>query len=231
MSEENVTEQEAVQPADTTVQDSSRSDKDKNFERLRNKLESLESEAHESREVIKKQNELLERMQTAFSSSPQDSDDYERMDAEDFISKKHLNKWEQRSQEKFKQLAEKAIQEYEKKNYIQKLHHAYPDYEDVVSTENVKKLEQDDPEYAQLLAEVKDDYKRREMAYKRIKKAQKNSITAQQVVEENKAKNYYYSPAGQGSSYNSHAIEFDVRNKSARQQAYERLKSAQKRGF
>jgi hypothetical protein len=86
------------------------------------------------------------------------------------------------------------------------------------------------------LAEVKDDFKRREMAYKKMKKLvqvkEEPKVKAQDVVEENrKISGNFYTPSGQGPMNNPYAFEFDVRNKEAREKAYQKLKSGQKRAF
>ena len=93
-----------------------------------------------------------------------------------------------------------------------------------------------DPEFMSLLAEVKDDFKRREMAYKKMKRLSEireaPKVKAQEVVEENrKAAGNFFTPSGQGPMNNPYAFEFDVRSPEARAKAYQKLKTAQKRAF
>ena len=105
----------------------------------------------------------------------------------------------------------------------------------MVSEQNAERLQEKDPEFVALLAEVKDEYKRRELAYKRMKKLVQEQevpkVKAQEVADENrKVAGAYYTPAGQGPMSNPYGFEFDVRSKEAREKAYQRMKAAQKRG-
>lgn len=204
-----------------------KSDKDENFERLRKKVEALENENYRSKETIEKQNQLLERFQSAFSQPQDEEEDLERLDPDDYISKRQLSKWEKKILAEAEKLAEKKYYQ----NFEERLRSRYQDYDDVVTAENARELENQDPEYAQLLAEVKDDYKRREMAYKRIKRLQKERSSAQEKAEQNKNKNYYYAPLGAGNTPPADIINFDVKDSNARREAYQKLKAAQKRGL
>ncbi len=156
---------------------------------------------------------------------------------EELIDKAKFKRLIERERQNLRKEAEEvARQTYRKidsENYQQRLYQAFPDYDSVVNSANAEKLQEKDPEFVALLGREKDEYVRREMAYKKMKRLAEDDrpkIKAQDVVDENrKAAGAFYTPSGQGPMNNPYAFEFDVRSKEARQKAYERLKSAQKR--
>jgi len=210
-------------------------DREINFERLRKKTEALEQELLQSKAMIQQQSQTLSQWQSRFT--PQDRDEFDSLPDDELLDKAKVKrlfeKERQNLRKEAEEIARQTYQRIDNENYQQKLYQAFPDYDQVVSASNAEKLQEKDPEFMALLGEVKDDYKRREMAYKKMKKLaeeERPKVKAQDVVEENrKVAGNYYAPSGQGPMNNPYSFEFDVRNKEARQKAYERLKSAQKR--
>jgi hypothetical protein len=209
-------------------------DRTVNFERLRKKTESLEAQLQEKEQLFQRQQAMLDQMQQRLQPSVNELDS---LADDDIIDKAKLNRIRESDRQQFLKEAEQvARQTYEKldsENFATKLKYAYPDYDQVVNSANAEKLQEQDPEFMSLLAEVKDEFKRRELAYKRMKKLEdKPKVKAQDVVEENrKAAGAFYAPSGSGPTSNPYAFEFDVRNKDARANAYAKLKAAQKRSF
>lgn len=208
--------------------------KDENMERIRKKLEAQEAALHESRQLIQQQAGMLEQLR----NPQQHRDAWDDIPDGELIDKSKMQKILEREREKLKKeteaIARETYQRIDRESFQQKLRHQYPDYESVVNAESAKELEEKDPEYAALLMELDDEYKKRDLAYRRIKKLQQAkpaAIPAQQIVDENKKANHYFQPAGQGAMQNPYAFEFDVRSKEAREKAYAKLKSAQKRSF
>ena len=231
----DVNSQEVVASADTQTNQTAQQG---HFEKLRRKTEALEQELHQSRQESAQSRQMLVEFQSRFA--PQDRDEYDALPSEELIDKAKLQRIREKDRESYRKEAEAiARQTYAKidnENYQQKLYQAFPDYDQVVNAANAEKLQEKDPEFVSLLGEVKDEYKRREMAYKKMKKIaqteEKPRVKAQEVVEENrKASAAFYTPGGQGPSANPYAFEFDVRNSESRTKAYERLKAAQKRAF
>jgi hypothetical protein len=77
---------------------------------------------------------------------------------------------------------------------------------------------------------IQDDYERRLLTYEYLKAQQpkkqaEEKASIKERVEENQ-RNPYYIPAGSGTPT---ALEFDIKSKSARDQAYQKLKEAQRR--
>lgn len=233
----DVNSSETVNQAANQAQEQQKSDREINFEKLRKKTEALETELQKRDAMLNQQQEALNQLQARFQ--PQDRDELDSLPDEELIDKAKFKRLIEKERANLRKEAEDiARQTYQKidnENFAARLKTAFPDYDQVVNSENAEKLQANDPEFVSLLAEVKDEYKRREMAYKKMKKLQveeKPKVKAQDVVNENRqTAGSYYSPGGQGPSSNPYAFEFDVRSKEARAKAYERLKAGQKRGF
>lgn len=230
----DVKSSETVNQATTQAQ--VQSDREVNFERLRKKTEALETELQKRDALLHQQQEALNQLQARFQ--PVDRDELDSLPDEELIDKAKFKRLIEKERQNLRKEAEEvARQTYRKidnENYQQRLYQAFPDYDSIVNSTNAEKLQEKDPEFVALLGREKDDYVRREMAYKKMKKLAEEDrpkVKAQEVVEENrKAAGAFYTPSGQGPMNNPYAFEFDVRSKEARQKAYERLKGAQKRG-
>lgn len=230
------TSAEPVNPETRAAQELKKDDREINFEKLRRKYEAQD---RENAERFARQEQELQQLRSHLQP-PQRNDDVVVDDGELVEGakvKRLLAQQEEKLLRKTQEIARQTFQQIDSENFAHKLKYAYPDYEEVVSAENAQKLQERDPEYTALLGEVKDEFKRRELAYKRIKRivaeeAPKTVVKAQEVAQENlKTASQYYTPAGQGPMTNPYGFEFDVHNKSSREQAYARLKSAQKRAF
>lgn len=218
-------------------QETKRNDQEINFAALRKKTESLEAQLHESEQERLQQRQLLEQMQARFQPA---QDEFDSLPADELIDKAKLQRIREKDRENYRkeaaQVARETYAQFDNENFANKLRFAYPDYDQVVNESNAEKLQAQDPEFMSLLAEVKDDFKRREMAYKKMKKISQGKeepkVKTQDVVNENRqASGNFYAPSGQGPMNNPYAFEFDVRNPQARSQAYAKLKAAQKRAF
>lgn len=228
---------EVVNQGANQSQEAQKNDREVNFERLRKKTEALELEIQKRDALLQQQQQALQQLESRFT--PQ-RDDLDALPDDELLDKakvkRLLEKERTNLRKEAEEIARQTYQKIDSENYQQKLYSAFPDYDSVVNAENAEKLQANDPEFMSLLAEVKDEYKRREMAYKKMKKLaaaeDKPKVKAQDVVDENrKIAGAYYTPSGQGPSANPYAFEFDVRSKEAKLKAYERLKSAQKRAF
>lgn len=234
----DVNSQGTVNQAATQAQEPKKDDREINFERLRKKTEALEQELQKRDALLRDQQNALTQLQSKFA--PQDRDELDSLPDDELLDKakfkRLIEKERQNLRKEAEEVARQTYQKIDSENYQQKLYSAFPDYDSVVNAENAEKLQEKDPEFMSLLAEVKDEYKRREMAYKKMKKLatseEKPKVKAQDIVNENRqTAGNYFAPQGQGPSANPYAFEFDVRNKDAKSKAYERLKAAQKRAF
>jgi hypothetical protein len=226
-----------VEQAASQSKESEQSSQQKNFAALRKKTEALENQLQESQQLSQRQQAMLDQMQARFQPA---QDEFDSLPNDELIDKAKLQRIREKDRENFRkeaeQVARQTYAQLDNENFAQKLKYAYPDYDQVVNSANAEKLQEKDPEFMSLLAEVKDEFKRREMAYKKMKKLaseeEKPKVKAQDVVEENrKAAGNFFTPSGQGPMNNPYGFEFDVRNPQAKAQAYQKLKAAQKRAF
>lgn len=210
---------------------------DRNFANLRKKTEMLEQEISKRDAMLQQQQETINQIQQRFA--PQERDEMDSIADDELLDKSKFKRLLEKERTKIlkdvENVAVQAYQKYEQGNFQSRLANAYPDYENVVTQENAEKLQEKDPEFYAALSEIKDDYKRREFAYKKMKKIAEESkpkVKAQDVVDENrKTQGNYFAPQGQSPSANPYGFEFDVKSPDARKAAYARLKNAQKKGF
>jgi hypothetical protein len=224
----------------TKAQEAARSEQEGHFAKLRKKTEALEYALQEKDQMLRQQQQMLEQLNSRFQ--PQERDEFDSLSDEELIDKAKMKRVLEKERQKILGEAEKiARQTYQKidsENYQRKIYSQYPDYDQVVNETGAEKLREKDPEFFTALSKIGDEYERRELAYKKIKRLiQEDSkpapapVKAQDVANENRMLgNAYYNPAGQ-SLMSSTSTEFDVKSPAARKAAYERLKAAQKRAF
>ena len=234
----DVTNPEIVnQEASRTQESVQRSEQEGHFAKLRKKTEALEMALQERDQMLRQQQQMLEQMQARFQ--PQERDEFDSLPDEELIDKarfkRALEKERQKLLKEAEQIARQTYQKIDSENFQRKIYSQYPDYDQVVNETGAEKLREKDPEFFAALSKIGDEYERRELAYKKIKRILqeelKPTIKAQDIANENRMLgNAYYNPSGQ-SLMSSTSSEFDVKSPSARKAAYERLKAAQKRAF
>jgi len=208
-----------------------------NFEKLRKKTEALEAKLHESEQLKANYLQAIEQLQAKIQ--PQTKDEFESLPEDELIDKAKLRRILEKERQYVKEEAIKsarqAYEAIEKENYASKLKTTYPDYEDVVNEQNAQRLQDEDPEFMSALAKIDDDFARRDLAYKKMKKiaqAHFSKMRAQETVNENqKISASYMNQSGQSPAGNPNNFDFNVRDAEARTKAYKRLRDAQKRGF
>lgn len=217
--------QETAAPEKTVNQD-----KEVNFRRLETAWE-REKEARYQAEMksqlLQKEIEMIKASLAPVERDPLDEieDFSDPVQVKEKINKK-LNGMLSSFERKAKEIVEKTVDEKNKVNWDKRLKKDYPDYMDVVTPEACTKLEQSDPLFLQTALKLQDEYDRGEAVYqylKRQKKAPQPSI--QEKVENNK-KNNYLIPDSHGIP--TAAIEFDVSTRKSRDEAYAKLKAAQR---
>lgn len=218
------------------AQEALKNDNEGHFAKLRKKAEALEAEVQKRDAILQQQQIAINQLQARFA--PQERDELDTLPDDELLDKakfkRLIEKERSKTLKEAEEIARQTYQRIQSENYQQRLYQAFPDYDSVVNSSNAEKLQEKDPEFMSLLGEVKDEYKRREMAYKKMKKLaedERPKVKAQDVADENrKAAANFYAPGGQGPMNNPYGFEFDSRNKEAREKAYARLKAAQKRG-
>lgn len=230
---EGVNEQATAQPEKTQSQEAV-SNKELNFRRLEAAREA-EKEARIRAEMQTEQmrNELKEIKQML---QPKEIDALDGV--EDFVDperlKKKLQQERDRNRREAAEIAERTYEERkqkdEKANFFQRLRGQFSDYDQVMNEANLAHLQEEDPVFLDTVVKVPDEYERRLDTYKKIKSMQakkpkiEERASIKEKVEENMKNPYFIQP----SSGTPSAVEFDVRSKSARDQAYQKLKAAQK---
>lgn len=157
-----------------------------NFKRLREKQRQLEQEL----EMQRKLNEQLLALSSQAKPQAQEIDEFDAIPDDDYIPKgkvKSLVKKEAQkiAQEIARQEAERIIKHQEQAGYLDKLKRQYPDFNEIVNPETIALLEEQDPELADTIAEIKDPYKIGIQSYKYIKALKlAESVPAQRRVKE-----------------------------------------------
>lgn len=186
--------------------------------------------AEMEREMLKKQ---LEEIRQA--NQPKEEDPLDGVD--DYIDKERLQLIRQKDKAAFKKEAEEIAnrtfdsrkREEENRNFLPRLKSQFSDYDQVMNEKNLAQLEEKSPAFLASVLKIQDDYERRLLTYEYLKAQKSNAPEEKQSikerVEENQ-KNPYYIPSGTGTPT---ALEFDIKSKAARDQAYQKLKEAQRR--
>lgn len=209
--------------------DNVQKDKELNFERLRKQLE---SEKAEKQQMQARLAELERNAQQAKHAAHSDGDEEESN--EPYVDHKSLSKkfskWEQQLEQKFEKRAEekaRTIVEQERQaGYIK----ANPDFQDVLTQENIEKFAQKHPSIAERMLKMPDNFDRQALLYEQIKALQVNKkeegkSTVQQTIDANR-KSPYYQPSGVGTSPYAPTGDFSPAGQKA---AYDKLKELKSR--
>jgi len=167
ISESTEVSKEPVQVQEEDVQE-------RNFKALRQGKKEAERRALELEQQLKMQQELMTHLVGQRTQlPPQEEDELESIPDDDYLPKGKVKKLIQRAEQKAEKLAqqavEKALEEREKAQYLPKLKAKFSDFEEVVTPETLELLEQQDPELANTILELKDPYKMGFQSYKYIK--------------------------------------------------------------
>lgn len=236
---EGVTNQEAAEPVEKAQ--NGHSDKELNFRQLEasreaeRKAKEVEKEARMraefEAEMLKRELEEIKQMLQPKEKDPLDEvEDYvdpDRLKAKLKIERAAL---ERKAKDIAKQTYDeikREEQEKEKRDFLGRLKKEYPDYDQVMNENNLLTLEKVDPLFLDTVLAIPDDYERRKKTYAKLKALPQpeEKVSIKEKVVENQ-QNPYYIPAGSGTPT---AVEFDIRSKSARDAAYAKLKSAQRK--
>jgi len=230
---EGVTDQEIAPPK--AIPQEAPSDKEINFR----KLEAAREAEREARIRAEMQTEAMrnELQEIKQMLQPKEVDPLDG--AEDYVDparlRAKLEKVSANLKKEAKVIAQQTIREEreqeEKKNYLQRLKNQYSDYDQVMNEANIANLESIDPVFIETVLEVPDEYARRLKTYKKLKSLQQapqkveEKMSIKEKVEENARNPYYIAPSMATPS----AVDFDIKSPQSRQQAYEKLKAAQRR--
>lgn len=231
---EGVIDQGTVPPGKTEAHREPVSDKaQQNFARL----EAAKQQERDARIRAEMEREMLQKQidELKLANQPKESDPLDGV--EDYVDKERLQLIRQKDKAAFQKEAEAIANrtyearknEEDKKNFLPKLRSKFDDYDQVMNESSLAALEESSPAFLNSVLKISDDFERRLLTYEFIKakgtKKVEDKPSIKERVEENQQNPYYVAP---GSGTPS-AVEFDVKSKSARDQAYEKLKQAQRR--
>lgn len=226
---------ESVKNQDIAAPDNKESSKEFNFRRLeteREKEREARIRAEMEAQMLKQQIAQIEQR-----LAPKENDPLDHISDDDVLDKKTFVQKLEKEKERLRKEAEKIVDEKleqkfkqkEASSYEQRLRQEFNDFDKVLNQDSIVKLQESNPEFLQSLMYVQDDYERRKLAYQFLKKnqpKQEEKSSIKEKVEQNQ-RNPYMIPYESGATPS--AIDFDIKSKAARDAAYARLKSAQKR--
>ena len=168
--------QEAVEEVKAEIQqevkEEAPNDKEINFSNLRNKIKEKDDQLSErERQLHQMQRQIEELQKPVKAKEPEDEygdDDYTprktvRRDAEE--------------------IADKKIREYEEKNWKRVVKADYNDFDNVVTNENIKMLEEQMPEISELIMRSGNKIDMAAATYKAIKRLQKINSPSKEIEE------------------------------------------------
>jgi hypothetical protein len=179
--------QEVVQPTDSVqqserqeeaqvVQQQKRNDAEYNWAETRRKMDMLERENREHKEMLLK----LQQKQL-----PPEEDELEGLADDDILTVSQARKLAQKIS---RQTAQESYRERDAATVDDRMRSKFSDYDDIVTSENLELLKKNDPELAMSLQRLADDpYSQSMAAYKMLKRAGYSPQKQSQTLEKRKA--------------------------------------------
>lgn len=163
-------------------------DQTRNFRAIRERMQKAERERDEALKMAKKLSEMHEQYQKpVVQEQPHDTDDSDNLgiNDDDLVEGKHLGKVAKKMRE-----LQKQLKQYEKQSSMAateaKLKAQYPDFDQVLSRDNIETFRYAYPELAATVDSTQDVYTKAVSAYTLIKKF---GVYAPQAERERVAKN------------------------------------------
>ena len=154
---------QAEAPKQEAVEQESR--QDRNWREMRKQQDEL-------RKVVKEQSDVIQQLKTA--SIKEEPDEFASIGDDEFIPKGKVKKLVEKEAQKIaKEVAHAETEQFRRQSAnqadIQRLKGNFSDFDEVVNPETIALLEEQDPELAESIAEVKDPYKFGLLIYKNVK--------------------------------------------------------------
>ncbi len=199
------------------------SDKELNFRQLEAKYE---------RQLQQERAARIEAERIAKEKVDRKSEVEEEDDDEPYVDKKKLNKTlakfgqqqSQQTQSEIQKAVHNALQEERKQNWIK----GNPDFYDVLK--QAEKLAMKDPDLAESILEMPDNFERQKLVYKNIKalglhKPEEKVPSIQEKIDANK-RSAFYQPSHMGNAPYSQGQDFSPKGQ---KQAYEKMQELKQR--
>jgi len=143
-------------------QDKNIDSKEYNFAKLRERSEKAEQRSNELERMVKELKESFEKKNAPVP--PPEVDDLDKLDPEDIITVSQAMKVSERQAKK---IVQEMLDMKEKAALPEKTRSKFDDYDSIMTTENINKLEQQEPEIAEICSKAKNPWS---TTYKMIKK-------------------------------------------------------------
>ena len=173
--ENNVAVQESASPETSpqeipTQESQVESRQDRNWREMRKKSEELEKKTRQQEELIAT---LIQQQVAAQQKVAPSVDELDQISDSDYIPKGDVKKLMQKEKENIKREAVEELKrlqaQQEAANFHNRLRQKFGDFDEIVTPETLELFEQQDPDLAATIAELKDPYKMGLQTYKYIK--------------------------------------------------------------
>lgn len=143
---------------------------DRNWKAVRDRQKELERDLKMQREL----NDKLLAMASQAVPRPPEIDELDQIGDDEYISKGKVNALVHKKASKIAEdianrKVEEAFKQREQLNFLDNLKRKFADFDDVVNADTLALLDNNDPELAQTIADLKDPYKMGVQSYKYIK--------------------------------------------------------------
>lgn len=161
-------EQTQAAKVETPVDDT----QERNWRQMRMRQNELERKLKEKEEMLEKFVHMQLNAQVA--SAPKEIDELDQISDEEFIPKGKVKKLVEKQAQKYaeevaKRETEKFIQQQHQSQFLDRLKKQYSDFDEIVNPETLALLEQQNPDLAQTIVDLKDPYKIGLQSYNYIK--------------------------------------------------------------
>jgi hypothetical protein len=138
----------------------------------RKKRNDLEYNWAESRRIMEEQKRQIREQNDYISkltkpTQPQEDDELDKLADDDIITKAHAKKL---ASKMAKEIANQVIKEREASTVEERIKNKFPDFDQIVTHENIELLKKQEPELAESLSFNPDPYKQAILVYKELKK-------------------------------------------------------------
>jgi hypothetical protein len=220
--------QEQTQPPVNQTQENKANDKELNFRALEQKLEAKYERQLSQERAARMEAERLaqEAMQRRNDSEDDDTDSY----VDNKRLEKKLNKFGEQSrkqtQQEIQMAVHTALQEERKTQWLKN----NPDFNEIMTQENGDKFYNHDPELAESVLKIPDEFERMKVVYKNIKtlnlhKPPQKQSSVQDKIDANR-KSPYYQPSGVGTAPYAQQSDYSDHGQ---KQAYEKMQALKRK--
>lgn len=151
----------------TAVVEETQSDRD--WKEIRARKKELERELKMQREMNER---LLKMTEQAAPQPKQEVDELDSIGDDEYIPKGKVKRLVEQSARKYaQQIVQEETQRVQQSQFLDRLKRQFSDFDEIVNTETLALLEQNDPELASTIADLADPYKMGLQSYKYIKAA------------------------------------------------------------